>query len=168
MIEIRKLNKEDYRKFFETVNILDIETNNRAFEPGERNPSSEVFEAELLNKSKNGNIVIIATEAEEIIGYIEGERGNFRRNAHLIHFNIAIKLKYTGKGVGKLLITEFEKECLFNKIERIELTVFCDNVNAVKLYKKMGYCVEGTKINSFKIAGVSKNEYLMAKSLKKV
>jgi len=168
MTEIRKLNKEDYKKFFETVNILDTETNNRAFEPGERNPSFDVFEAELSNKCNNGNIVIIATDKEEIIGYIEGERGKFRRNYHSIHFNIAIKLNYTGKGIGVLLIKEFEKECLESSIERIELTVFCDNFNAVKLYKIMGYWVEGTKINSFKIAGVSKNEYLMAKSLKKV
>ncbi|HPN38354.1 MAG TPA: GNAT family N-acetyltransferase [Melioribacteraceae bacterium] len=164
---ISKIDIKDYKDFFDLLFFLDNETNNRAYEPGERDSSLEVFTNNMISKIEKGDIIILAKEGDELIGYIEGERGTFRRNRHVIHFNIAIKLLYTGKGVGAKLIKKFEKECENYNIERIELTVFCDNDNAVKLYKKMGYTIEGTKINSFKVNGIDKNEYLMAKSLKK-
>jgi ribosomal protein S18 acetylase RimI-like enzyme len=164
-MEIRKLTTNDLEDFFTLVNILDNETNNRAYEPGERDSDKEKFKREIIKKIEYGNIIIVAKDNNELIGYIEGERGSFRRNYHVIHFNIAIKLNYTGKGIGKKLIEEFEKECRKSKIERIELTVFCDNKNAVKLYKKMGYMIEGTKVNSFKVERMIKNEFLMSKIL---
>ncbi len=166
-MEIRELKEEEIGNFFELVKFLDYETVNRAYEPGERKDNLDKFSLEIKEKLKKGDIIIIAKEKEELVGYIEGERGKFKRNKHVIHFNIAVKLSYSGKGLGGRLISKLEEESFFRGIERIELTVFCDNINALKLYKKMGYTIEGTKINSFKIDGKPKNEFLMAKSLKR-
>ena len=48
---------------------------------------------------------------------------------------------------------------------RLELTVFCENTPAVRLYRKMGFEIEGIRRNSMKLDGVYKDEYAMAKML---
>lgn len=167
-MEIRELKEEELEKFFELVKFLDFETNNRAYKPGEREDDFTKFSVDIKEKIKKGDLIIIAKNGEELIGYIEGERGKYERNKHVIHFNIAVKLNYSGKGLGGKLISKLEEESIKRGIERIELTVFCDNINALKLYKKMGYTIEGTKLSSFKVDGIYKNEFLMAKIIKKL
>ena len=48
-------------------------------------------------------------------------------------------------------------------IKRLELSVRSDNISAVKLYLNQGFKLEGTKQNSMNIAGIYKDEYIMAK-----
>ncbi len=51
-------------------------------------------------------------------------------------------------------------------ISRLELTVVEHNEPALALYKKMGYTIEGTRMNSLFINGDYINEFYMGKYLK--
>ncbi len=50
-------------------------------------------------------------------------------------------------------------------VTRLELTVMTHNEKAVKFYKKMGFQIEGKKVNSLKVDGVYVDEYYMGKYL---
>ncbi|MFH0734312.1 MAG: GNAT family N-acetyltransferase [bacterium] len=162
---IRRIENKDIKAFYELVNYLDLETEFRAFEPGERKQNYLMFESEMRERIKSNYIIYICEYDEQQIGYIEGAIGQYNRNKHLIHFNIALKLGYTGLKIGEKLIIALEDESKKEGISRIELTVFTYNDKAVKLYKKLGYLIEGIKFNSFKINNNCIDEFLMSKNI---
>jgi putative acetyltransferase len=67
------------------------------------------------------------------------------RRRHVGHIGLAVHDAWQSKGVGtalmKALIDLADK---WLNLSRLELTVFTDNAPAVKLYKKLGFVVEGT------------------------
>lgn len=107
---IRKLENKDIEEFYKLVNILDNETEFRAYEPGERVKDYRLFEIEIIEKINNKYIIVVCEYDNILIGYIEGAIGLFNRNRHLIHFNIALKLGYTGLKIGEKLINKLELE----------------------------------------------------------
>ena len=75
---------------------------------------------------------------------------------------------FRGKGIGKALLQELLNWAEQNRyIEKVSLGVFSTNINAISLYKKMGFIEEGRKIGEAKL---NDNEYiddvLMYKNLK--
>jgi RimJ/RimL family protein N-acetyltransferase len=50
-------------------------------------------------------------------------------------------------------------------IHRLELTVMAHNTNAIGLYQKVGFQIEGTKKGSLFVDGQYVDEYYMAKLL---
>jgi RimJ/RimL family protein N-acetyltransferase len=63
---------------------------------------------------------------------------------------------YRGKGIGKRILRAALDKAKSNGLERIELEVFHTNVNAIGLYEKFGFYVEGRKRKAAKLNG----EYL--------
>lgn len=65
-----------------------------------------------------------------------------RRQATL---EIMLETKWQGQGLGKaLLVAALELADKELMLERIEVEIALDNVNALKLFKSMGFKVEGT------------------------
>ncbi len=74
---------------------------------------------------------------EEFIGIIQKIREE-NNNIHIGRFLINPLL--TGKGLGTIALTEFINFIFQNKnIHSITLNVFTYNINAIKLYKKLGF-----------------------------
>ena len=74
---------------------------------------------------------------EEFIGIIQKIREE-NNNIHIWRFLINPLL--TGKGLGTIALTEFINFIFQNKnIHSITLNVFTYNINAIKLYKKLGF-----------------------------
>ncbi len=161
---ITKINETDYLEYFKLVTELDKESDFRAYKPGERTNNYEVFKNELI-KSLENSILLVCRIEDRLVGYIEGVLGAFDRNRHTIHFNIGILKGFTGRHLGFLLISQLEAESIKKGVKRIDLSVFTYNDNAIKLYKKMGYLIEGTKFNSFSIGNKIVDEFIMSKNL---
>ncbi|RUM50247.1 MAG: hypothetical protein DSY47_02235 [Hydrogenothermus sp.] len=53
--------------------------------------------------------------------------------------SIVVDKKERGKGLGKLLVDEFEKVCKENNKEYLTLSVRKSNKNAISFYKKVGF-----------------------------
>ena len=67
------------------------------------------------------------------------------RRRHSSHIVLAVHDKWHARGVGTALMkTLIEVADNWLNLSRLELTVFVDNEPAVKLYKKLGFVVEGT------------------------
>ena len=88
---------------------------------------------------------------KEIIGYYDNNKLVgiliFNKNYEIIDLlYIVVDTLYRNNGIGSMLVEHLIKNCNF---ERILLEVRCDNVNAIKLYKKF----------DFKIINIRKNYY---------
>lgn len=51
--------------------------------------------------------------------------------------------KFQGRGIGTLLMTALTATAHMLGLRRLQLTVLCDNVRAISLYRKFGFEIEG-------------------------
>ena len=80
----------------------------------------------------------------------------------LWNLTIAVHPEFQGRGIGKLLFKALiNAAVLRGDINRIEL--FCKerNINGIKLYKSMGFLVEGTLRNRTNLDGNPENDLVM-------
>lgn len=145
---------------------LDKETEYMLFEADERPNDINRVKA-MINQSINGdNLLLIATEDDNIIGFLSAQRGIIRKIKHTAYIVVGIREKFRGKGIGKKLFCELDLWAKENNISRLELTVMCPNSMAKQLYDKNGFEVEGTKRNSIFMNGKYIDEYYMSKIYK--
>ncbi|RDY25643.1 GNAT family N-acetyltransferase [Romboutsia weinsteinii] len=162
-MEIRKIKVEDANNYLEMLLNLDNETKFMMFEPGER-PTDINIAKNRIEKSINGdNLVLVATDEENIVGFLSVQRGGPKRIKHTGYIVVGIREKYRGKGIGSKLFSELDRWAIKNKITRLELSVICSNSIAKHLYEKNGFEVEGVKKNAMIIDGKYVDEFSMAK-----
>ncbi len=83
-----------------------------------------------------------------ILAFVDGEyagncslmgKASSRRNAHRAGIGIALYQKYTGQGIGKIMLEKLISEAKKAGFEQCELTVIEGNERAYKLYDKLGF-----------------------------
>lgn len=87
-----------------------------------------------------------------LLGFLDGEyvgncsfSGNtVSRHHHRASMGIALYQKYTGMGIGKIMIERLLETAKKIGIEQMELEVVADNERAISLYRKLGFEVFGT------------------------
>ena len=114
-------------------------------------------------KKSENTVFIVAEERGEIIGSLMcagRERVKIRHNTVL---GMSVKKEYRNQGIGSRLM---EYAINWAKgtgvVKRIELHVFETNNQAIHLYKKYGFIIEGKKQKSIKVNDEYINELIMA------
>lgn len=165
-MKIRRCEINDADNMLKILLELDKETEYMLFEADERPNDINRVKA-MINQSINGdNLLLIATEDDNIIGFLSAQRGIIRKIKHTAYIVVGIREKFRGKGIGKKLFCELDLWAKENNISRLELTVMCPNSMAKQLYEKNGFEVEGTKRNSIFMNGKYIDEYYMSKIYK--
>lgn len=165
-MKIRKCEINDANNMLKMLLELDKETEYMLFEADERPNDINRVKA-MINQSINGdNLLLIATEDDNIIGFLSAQRGIIRKIKHTAYIVVGIREKFRGKGIGKKLFCQLDLWAKENNISRLELTVMCPNSIAKQLYEKNGFEVEGTKRNSIFMNGKYIDEYYMSKIYK--
>lgn len=165
-MKIRRCEINDADNMLKMLLELDKETEYMLFEADERPNNINRVKA-MINQSINGdNLLLIATEDDNIIGFLSAQRGIIRKIKHTAYIVVGIREKFRGKGIGKKLFCELDLWAKENNISRLELTVMCPNSMAKQLYEKNGFEVEGTKRNSIFMNGKYIDEYYMSKIYK--
>jgi RimJ/RimL family protein N-acetyltransferase len=100
-----------------------------------------------------------------LVGYIGARGGAYRRNRHSAHLVIGILQAFTGQGIGARLFAALEDWAHERGLHRLELTVMVHNTAAIRLYRELGFVIEGTRKDSLLVNGAYVNEYAMAKLL---
>lgn len=163
-MEIRRLNRRYYKKLHKLFYNLDKESEFMLFEEGERKITEEEVH-KMLSSSLEDLVFIGAFDGEELIGYLSSFRGKYNRIRHVSYNVIGIRKNYRGKGIGRKLFEELFLWANENNIKRLELTVVCNNIIAINLYKKVGFKVEGLKKKAILKDGIYYDEYYMSKIL---
>lgn len=99
------------------------------------------------------DLTVVAEKSGEIVGVLTIQRGMYRKNRHTANLGIAIKGTHRRKGLGTELISSGIQWCRENYIKKLNLEVFSSNKNAISLYEKMGFSIEGVRKKQFVIEG---------------
>lgn len=166
----RKIRENDTAAFFQMLCRLDEETEYMMYEPGEREirtPDTQRLRSNIKAADELGDLLLGAVnEQGEIVGFIWAERGKLNRILHTAYIVTGIRREYRRQGIGNEFFDRLEDWAEENGVIRLELTVECENTNAVKLYEKHGFLIEGTRAGSMKVNGRLVDEYYMGKLIK--
>lgn len=166
MIIIRNIQPSDAQNFLALCKQLDEETQFMMLEPGERT-TTIAEQAQRIQQllANNHGTILLAEKNGCLVGYVAGERGSYNRNRHKADIVIGILLTHAGQGLGARLLVALEQWAHSIKLHKLELTVMAHNDRAIKLYKKMGFVVEGVSVDSLFVDGRYVDELDMAKIL---
>jgi RimJ/RimL family protein N-acetyltransferase len=163
---IREIKPDDAESLVNLIKQVESESQYMLFESGERNIGTEQQEKRIESMKEEGNsIIFVAEENEELIGYLIAMGGNANRNKHSVYLVIGILTQYRGLGIGTKLFKQLEEWATEHSVHRLELSVVTRNEAGLRLYKKMGFDIEGTKRHSLYIDGEFVDEYYMSKLL---
>jgi len=163
---VRQATESDAESFLDLWDALDTETEFMLFEPNERQATLESQKTRLAKAYNSENLRLLALEdsSENIIaGFCFGGRRTNTRDKHSLHVVVGIRQKYTGNGWGFKLLTELEQWAQSVGVSRLDLSVMVNNNQAIALYKKCGYQIEGTKKNAVLLRSGFVDEHIMAK-----
>lgn len=115
----------------------------------ERECFPEPWSADELRKSlEQENYIFYAAEddARQVVGYVGCyqilDEGNIT--------NVAVTAEARQKKVGSRLIEALLKECVEREIAAVTLEVRESNQNAIKLYQKYNFSIEGIRRNYYR------------------
>ncbi|EGW41895.1 GNAT family protein [Desulfosporosinus sp. OT] len=155
VLNIRKAKDEDASIILDYINKVGTETDNLTFGEGEFGVSEDEEATIIKTITKSDNqLMLCAFINGKLVGQLVFRGGLRPRIRHAGEFGITVLKEHWGKGVGNELIT-----CLItwaresHIIKKINLRVRSDHHNAINLYKKLGFVVEGTSSREFLISG---------------
>lgn len=114
-------------------------------------PPFEMSKAFVETNLAEGWPHLLAVRAQEVIGWCDITSLNRPVYAHCGELGIGIVADYRGQGIGQALILAALQKAKEKGLSRIELTVFENNLPAIKLYEKCGFMIEGKKRLAVKI-----------------
>lgn len=152
-ITLRSPGRQDAKSFSEVRDITYRETYFLARYPEETDFTAEAAEAMISDiAERREEFLIGAFYKEQMIGCVmvlkEGNHIKFRHKAGI---GIFILQRYCGIGLGRQLMEYAIENARKTELEQLELGVFDDNVAAIRLYEKLGFCEWGREPHAFKL-----------------
>ena len=165
-MHIRTIKETDAEEFLRLCKKIDAETQFMMFEPDERPTTLEEQRDEIRDiLSRDNQTILVALKDDQLVGYIAGYGGRYKRNRQTVYIITGILQVFTSQGIGTRLFQELEQWAREKRIHRLELSVMVHNEAALSLYGKMGFEIEGRKKHSLLINNTHVDEYWMAKLL---
>lgn len=110
-------------------------------------------------------MIFVAETENKLVGFLAVIGGDVKRNRRSANVVLGVLEDYQGQGIATKLFNkafEWAKEV---GISRLGLTVMKGNDKAFNLYRKMGFVLEGERVQSLRVGGEFVNEYYLYKLL---
>ena len=160
MSEIAALAEIHIPGFREAVDVVAREKKYLAFLEA---PPLESTRAFVMNNIKQGYPQFVALDADNVIGWCDIIPNRSRPvYYHCGTLGIGLLPEFRRRGIGRALMLRTIDAAFAFGLTRVELTVRENNVNAISLYKRMGFEIEGLHRNAVCIEGKHENIYSMA------
>jgi RimJ/RimL family protein N-acetyltransferase len=152
LVTIRSAQPDDAARLIAYVRAVLGEAPHFVLEPDEFNFTEDQERHWIQdNLDGPGKLVLIAEIPGEIIGCLSFENGQRRRIAHRGTFGISVREGWRGQGIGTTMLQTLIDWATANSlIEKIGLSVFATNKEAIRLYKRFGFVEEGRLPREFK------------------
>lgn len=158
-VKIIKIDKNRWKEFRD-LRLFALKTEKFSF--------LTTYEEDNKNKSSDWKRKMDTTIFAEVNGKLVGMAAYFfatkKRVRHIADILAVYVLpEFRGEGIAQKLFDYIIKECKKNKIKKIELEVFENNLSAKKFYLKNGFKVVGKLKNEFLVDGKYYDEIMMEK-----
>lgn len=168
IIMIRSAKVEDAREMVDYLKTTAGESNYLTRSPEEvviTVPEEEAFLRLLMNDERR--FMLNAFDGDKLIGNIYlAEIGSRKRIRHRASMGIAIIKDYWGLGIGRALIKAALQTAEKLGFEQVELGVYANNENALKLYQSLGFEIYGRLPRACKLGNDNyQDDLLMVKIL---
>lgn len=163
ILQINKAAKGDAAGMVEFLNLIGGESDNLLFGANGFQITAEAEEIFIENLLESDVSALLAGKIEDEIVCVGSIMTSPKeRISHRAELSISVKKKYWGLGIGTYLMEAMIAFAKRNgQTEILHLGVKNDNINAINLYKKMGFHEVGRHKNFFKIEGNYYDEVLM-------
>ncbi|MGO8746719.1 MAG: N-acetyltransferase family protein [Thermoguttaceae bacterium] len=99
-----------------------------------------------------GKLVVLAEVSGMVVGCLSFDNGSCHRIAHRGSFAISVRENWRGQGIGTAVLQALLDWVTANPlIEKIGLSVFATNLDAIRLYKRLGFVEEGRQPREIKL-----------------
>ena len=159
VIEIVPIMQGHIEGFHKTLDIVARERRYLSFLEA---PPFEATRAFILDMIEQGYPQLVALSGGEVIGWCDvtpKPRPIYARSGVL---GMGLLPQFRRQGIGKRLILQALAAARAFGLQRVELTVRENNINAIALYKKVGFEIEGVQRNAIFVDGTYENLILMA------
>lgn len=165
-MNLRTIHETDAESFLLLLSQIERESIYALLEARERTTSISEQRDEIREVlARDNQIIFVVEDRDKLVGWLGLYGGGYHRTQHSALLGIGILEAYHRKGIGTWLFEEAEKWAWEKKLRRLELLVAAENKPGINLYRKMGFQIEGTKRDSYRIDDKYVDEYLMAKLL---
>lgn len=140
-ITLRNARQDEAQMLLDYLKTVTGETRFLMCEPDEVQYTIEQEENFIKeHNDSEDKLLLLAFVDGEYVGNcsFEGRAGS-RRETHRVGIGIALFQKYTGQGLGKLMLKKLLEEAGKRGYEQAELTVVDGNTRAYRLYKSVGF-----------------------------
>lgn len=164
---IRQALPEDGPAMMDAIGRIDEETEFLG-KPGEYRRWRDGVEQRLAHmREKRSGAYMLALDRGEIIGFLGGFGGFFRRSNGVFYIaHVGIRRVWRGRGIGTRLFTAFEDWARAVGGWRLELRVDEANARGQALYGKRGFITEGSIADAVFLDGKAHAHLWMAKTLR--
>ena len=157
--KIRKIQKSDVKGFHAALSSVVRE---RKFLLTVQAPVIEDAQKYVCKNVDNNHAQYVVDIDGEIVGWADIIPHSKEVLCHSGVLGIGIVAECRGKGIGKVLLKRVIDHAWKNGLTRLELEVFADNINAIALYERFGFELEGTKRNARLLDGLYRDVHIMA------
>jgi L-phenylalanine/L-methionine N-acetyltransferase len=117
----------------------------------------------MIENPPDGMTAIVAVLDGRIVGTAGVSRNNGRRS-HAGDIGVCVHDDFHGRRIGSALVAALvDTADNWLNLRRLELTVYVDNEPAIRLYKRFGFEVEGTRRGDVFRDGAYVDSYAMAR-----
>ena len=157
--EIVPISHEHIERFHRTLDFVARERRYLAFLEA---PPLDEARTYVLNNIAKGYPHLVVLSEGEVAGWCDIVPKSRPVHAHVGVLGMALLPEFRGQGVGERLMRQTLEAARTFGLHRVELTVREDNKNAIALYKKIGFDIEGLMRDAMKVDGVYESTYLMS------
>lgn len=158
-VEIVPIRQEHIEGFHRTLDFVARERRYLSFLEA---PPLESTRAFILDNIKKGYPQLVAvSSAGEVVGWcdVTGKPGPLYAHGGVL--GMGLLPSFRRQGIGKQLIQRALAAAREFGFRRVELTVRANNLDAIELYKRVGFRVEGVQRDAIRVNGDYENLILM-------
>ena len=125
-------------------------------------PPIEATRAFVLDNIAQNYPQLVVLSAGEVVGWCDVLPKSRPVHAHIGVLGVALLPELRGQGLGERLMRQTLDAARAFGLHRVELTVREENTNAIALYRKVGFEIEGLLRDAIRVDGSYGNVVLMA------
>ena len=164
VIAVRRAALGDAEQLVGVRRALFAETSLLLWEPAEFTSTAE-DEGRLIERlsERSNSLLLVSLSEGRVVGFLAAMGGERNRLRHSALVALGVLRTYWSQGAASSMLSEVIAWAPGAAIKRLELTVHTSNERAVRLYRKHGFEVEGTRRCSLRVDGAYVDEYLMSR-----